>query len=67
MHQVDLPLLYSKTDFDGHENHKYDFAIFITEEFIRIQATALAKKITLDQQKSMLRNKFEKIVNFLGL
>lgn len=67
LHQVDLSSMYPKTNFDGHEHHKYDFVNFIAEEFIRIHATTLAKKITLDQQKMMLRSKLKKMVSFLGL
>lgn len=67
LYQIDLPSLYSKTNFEGHESHKYDFAKFVTEEFIRIHATTLAQNITLDQQKLMLRNKLKKIINFQGL
>lgn len=49
--------LYMNTDFSHEPEHKLDLIRFIVEEFIRIRATYVAKKITLNEKKKLLRKK----------
>lgn len=58
--------MYARTDFEGHEHHKFSIVEFIVEEFIRIQANYMAKNATLNEQEKMLRNKLKKIIHNLG-
>lgn len=58
--------LFPKTNFESHPDHKYFFIKYITEEFLRIQATYMARTATLEQQKGLLRNKLKKAVTFAG-
>lgn len=58
--------MYARTDFEGHEHHKFFIVEFIVEEFIRIQANYMAKNATLNEQEKMLRNKLKKIIHNLG-
>lgn len=48
------------------ESHKIGFIKYIVEEFIRLQATYIAKNITLVEQKVMCRNFLKKKIHFLG-
>lgn len=57
---------YSKTNFEGHEDHKTYFITFIAEEYIRIQATYIAKKVTLQEQEILLGNKAKKMRQLKG-
>lgn len=58
--------LFPKTNFESHPDHKYFFIKYIAEDFLRIQATYMAKTATLEQQKGLLRNKLKKAVTFAG-
>lgn len=57
---------YPKTNFENHVDHKNFFINFIAEEYIRAQATYIAKKVTLREQEILLGNKFKKIRQFKG-
>lgn len=52
--------LYIQTDFSHDLQHKSDLIRFIIEEFIRIRASCIAKKITLNEKKKLLRRKTPK-------
>lgn len=54
---LEIDYLYMNTDFTHEPDHKLDLIRFITEEFIRIRATYVAKKITLNEKKKILRRK----------
>lgn len=64
MHEIDYKNAYSKTNFAGHEHHKYFFIKTIVEEYVRIQANYIAKKVTLKEHRIMLRNKLRKMIHF---
>lgn len=64
MMEIDFKTAYSKTNFEGHESHKYYFIKTIVEEYIRAQANYIAKRVTLVEQKKMLRSKLKKLVHF---
>lgn len=59
--------VYPNTNFEGHEMHQNYFIEFIVSNYINMQATYIAKRVTLKEQKIMLRNKFRKILHFQGL
>lgn len=59
--------MYPNTNFENHPDHQYYFIKFIVEEFLRIQATYMAKTTTLEHQKEMLRNKLKKAITFAGM
>lgn len=53
--------------FECDISHKAGFVKYITQEFIRLQATYIAKNLTLVEQKVLCRNKLNtKIIHFLG-
>lgn len=52
--------------FECEESHKLGFMKYFVEEFIRIQATYIAKNITLIEQKIMCRKYLNKKIHFLG-
>lgn len=58
--------IYTNTNFEGHEIHKEYFIEFIASSYVDIQATYIAKRVTLKEQTLMLRNKFRKMVHFAG-
>lgn len=58
--------LYSRTNFENHEHHKFHIALFIAEEYLRVQANYIAKNATLDEQTKILRCKLKKLVHFFG-
>lgn len=54
---LDINNLYTNVDFSHDPEHKMHLIRFIIEEFIRIRATHIAKKITLNEQKKLLHKK----------
>lgn len=58
--------LFPGTDFGHNYEHKSDLVKFVVEEFVRIRATYIAKKITLSEKKKMLRRKLLKLVHYNG-
>lgn len=62
--EFDSQTAYSRTDFEGHENHKDYILKFIATEYVNISATYIAKTITINEQKMLLRNKFRKLLHF---
>lgn len=58
--------MYTATDFTHDLQHKNDLLRFIIDEMIRIRATYIAKKITLNEQKKLLRRKNLKETHFHG-
>lgn len=58
--------LFPQTDFSHNLDHKRDLINFIVEEFVRIRATYIARKITLNEKKKMLRRKNLKLIHFAG-
>lgn len=66
LHEYSSETAYPKTNFAGHEEHKYFIIEFITTKYIDMQATYIAKRVTLKEQKLLLRNKLRKIIHFAG-
>lgn len=66
LHEIDNYVAYPNTNFEGHEEHKQYFIEFVVEKYVEIQATYPAKKITLNEQKMLLRNKYMKALHFMG-
>lgn len=64
--EYDSDTAFPKTNFEGHESHKKDFVDFIISEYIRTQATYIAKKVTLKEQNILIRKKFTKLVQHFG-
>lgn len=64
--QLDYNTAFSKTNFDGHNNHKQHFVLFIVEEYVRAQANYIAKKVTLQEQQILLGNRAKKIRQLKG-
>lgn len=62
---VDLSNVFT-TFFVCDDSHKKGFIMYIIEEFIRLQATYIAKNLTLIEQKIMCRNQLKKKIHFLG-
>lgn len=58
--------LYESTDFSHDFQHKIDLVRIIVEEFLRIRATYIAKKITLNEKKKLLRRKNLKDTHYAG-
>lgn len=66
LHEFDSETAFSKTNFEGHETHKDFFIEFILTRYIHVQATYIAKRVTLREQKILLRNKLRKFIHFSG-
>lgn len=58
---------YPNTNFEGHVSHKGYFIEFVITHFINIQATYIAKRVTLREEKILLRNKYRKLLHFSGV
>lgn len=58
--------LFPEADFDHNHEHKSDLIQLIVEEFVRLRATYIAKKISLNEKKKMLRRKNLKSVHQAG-
>lgn len=63
---LELYILYEKSDFSHNETHKIDLIRFIIEDFIRVRASYIARCITLNEKKKLLRRKHLKNVHFAG-
>lgn len=65
LREFDASTAFTNTNFEEHESHK-DFLIeFIVTSYIRIQATYIAKRITL-KEKQIMGNKLRKLTHFAG-
>lgn len=64
---IDINNVFSKSTFECDPSHKAYFVHFIIEEFIRIQATDMARNMTLAEQKVLCRQQLRKKVHFMGL
>lgn len=53
--------------FDCDISHKLGFVKYVIQEFIRLQATYIAKNLTLIEQKILCRKQLNKKIHFLGL
>lgn len=62
--ETNFEVVFSKTDFSIHEEHKLFFVQCIVSEFIRIRATEIAKEITLDLQKKKSQQQSKKNATF---
>lgn len=58
--------LFVETNFEHNMRHKSFIINMIIEEFIRLRVVARARQITLDQQKSFLRQKKTHDITFAG-
>lgn len=63
--EFDVTNAFKKTNFAGHETHRDFFVDFILKSYIRIQATYIARRVTLNEKK-LMGNKFRKFVHFAG-
>lgn len=59
-------ILYEESDFSHNLEHKRFIINFVTEEYIRMHATYVAKCLTSDEQAKMYRNYLKKKVHFYG-
>lgn len=55
---------FEKSDFSTHEDHKQYFIDFIIQEFIRIQATYIAKHLSLNERTKLKRESLMKRKNW---
>lgn len=60
---VEAKDIYPNTNFQGHETHKQFFIEFIATNYIDIQATYIAKRVTLKEQTLALRNRYRKMLH----
>lgn len=58
--EIDYENTFKNSDFRTHEGHKHYFVEYILREFIRIQATYIAKNLTLKEQEKLQRNLLNK-------
>lgn len=64
--KIDVKSVFEKTQFDECPNHKTDFITLILKNYIRIQATYIAKQISLKEQERSISNKLRKQSHFRG-
>lgn len=65
MESIDFSEIYNDF-FKCDLSHKLGFVQYIVGEFIRLQATYIAKNLTLVEQKFMCRKMLQKKIHFLG-
>lgn len=65
MNVIDFDNIFSKF-FVCDISHKKGFVKYIVQEFIRLQATYIAKNLTLIEQKILCRKQLKKKIHFLG-
>lgn len=65
LREFDASTAFNKTNFEGHETHKMFLIEFIVTSYIRVQATYIAKRVTLEEKK-IIGNKLRKIAHFAG-
>lgn len=65
-HVIEGKVIYPNTNFDGHEMHKQFFVDFIATNYVDIQATYIAKRVTLKEQTLALRNRYRKMLHLAG-
>lgn len=66
MQKIDYENIFNEF-FECDIDHKAGFVKYIVQEYIRLQATYIAKNITLVEQKVLCRKKLNKVIHFLGL
>lgn len=66
MKSIDLDNVFSDF-FNCDSSHKAGFVLYIIKEFVRVQATYIAKNLTLIEQKILCRNTLNKKIHVLGL
>lgn len=64
--EFDHTTAFANTNFSGHEDHQLFFSLFVAEEYIRAQATYIAKKVTLREQAILIGKKHNKYRQFNG-
>lgn len=55
LNRIDNTEMFNKSDFSLHQEHKGDFITFIAEECIRVQATQIARDLTLQISQNNFR------------
>lgn len=63
--EFDASTAFIKTNFDGHATHKDYLIEYIVSEYIKIYATYIAKRITLEEKK-VIGNKLRKLAHNAG-
>lgn len=64
--QIDIDTLYSNTNFSHDEDHKLYLVRSITDAFIQIKGSYIAKSSTLELYDKLVRSKFHKLIHFHG-
>lgn len=65
--RLQLENLFPKTNFNHDSGHKLYLVRSIIDVYIQIKSCYVARKLTEDVQKELLRSKFRKIIQFQGL
>lgn len=65
--ELNVDMLYEATDFSHNLDHKVDLIRYIIGEMVRERANFIARKVTLNEQKKLLRRKNLKATHFAGL
>lgn len=58
--------LFPQSTFECDLNHKYAFIKCMVGQYISIRANQVAKQITLDHYPKLIRQKFNRLINFRG-
>lgn len=58
--------IFPKSAFDCDANHKYQFVKCIVGQYLTIRANQNSKQITLERQSKLIRQRFNRFVNFSG-
>lgn len=66
LQNLDFDSLYSETDFSHHYDHKIFLIRFVVDEYIKIKGTHIAKTLTLNEHKKVLRVRLHKLLHYLG-
>lgn len=66
INKIDYDAVYPNTDFSSNSEMKDFFVQFVVEEFVRGQATHLAKAITMGVQQKAIRTKLKKTIHQYG-
>lgn len=64
--ELEMDSLYGESDFSHNLNHKNELVRYIIGEFVRERATHIAREITLNEQKKIIRRNNLKSIHFAG-
>lgn len=63
---MNLDALYPDSKFECNYSHKYQFIKCVVGQYLTMRATHIAKQVTLQRQDKIIRQQYNRLVNFKG-